>query len=67
MSCPKSIGLLYKLNWFLPETILKTFYISLPRIYLSFGIETWHGTYKKYASKIFILQKKAICAINNLP
>ena len=45
MKVAKSIGLLYKLNRFLPETILKTLYTSLIHQYLSYGIEAWHGTY----------------------
>ena len=39
MKVAKSIGLLYKLNRFLPETILKTLYTSLIHPYLSYGIE----------------------------
>ena len=39
MKVAKSIGFLYKLNRFLPETILKTLYTSLLRLYLSYGIE----------------------------
>ena len=40
----KSIGLLHKLNRFLPETILKMSNTSIfhPNLY---GIEAWHGTY----------------------
>ena len=66
MKVAKSIGLLYKLNRFLPETILETLYTSLIHPYLSYGIEAWHGTYQNNTSKIFVLQKKAIRAINNL-
>ena len=66
MKVAKSIGLLYKLNRLIPETILKALYTSLIHPYLSYGIETWHGTYQNYTSKIFVLQKKAIRAINNL-
>ena len=62
----KSIGFLYKLNRFLPETFLKTLYTSLIHPYLSYGIEAWNGTYQNNTSKIFVLQKKAIRAINNL-
>ena len=62
----KSIGLLYKLYRFLPETILKTLYTLLIHPYLSYGIEAWHGTYQNNTSKIFVLQKKAVRAINNL-
>ena len=66
MKVAKSIKLLYKVNSFLPETILKTLYTSLIHPYLSYGIEAWHGTYQNNTSKIFVLQKKAIRAINNL-
>ena len=61
----QSIVLLYKLNRFLPKTILKMLYTSLIHPYLSYGIEAWHGTYQNNSSKIFVL-KKAIRAINNL-
>ena len=60
MKVAKSIGLLNKLNRFLPETILKTLYTSLIHPYLSYGIEAWHGTYQNNTSKIFVLQKKDI-------
>ena len=66
MKVAKSIGLLHKLNRFLPETILKMLYTSLIHPYLSYGIEPWHGTFQNNTSKIFVLQKKAIGAINNL-
>ena len=62
----KSTKLLHKLNRFLPETILKTLYTSLIHPYLSQGIEAWHRTYQNNTSKIFVVQKKAIRAINNL-
>ena len=39
MKVAKSIGLLYKLNRFPPETILKTLYTSFIHPYLSYGIE----------------------------
>ena len=39
MKVAKSIGLLCKLNRFLPETIIKTLYTSLIHPYLSYGIE----------------------------
>ena len=70
MKVAKSIGLLYKLNRFLPEIILKTLYTSLIHPYLyhmvSLIIEAWHGIYQNNTSKIFVLKKKAISAINNL-
>ena len=67
MKVAKSIGFLYKLNSFFPETILKTLYTSLIHPYLSYGIQR-HGMehIKIIPLKIFVLQKKAIRAINNL-
>ena len=44
MKVAKSIGLLYKLNRFLPDNILKSLYTSLIHPYLSYGTEAWHGT-----------------------
>ena len=64
MKVAKSIGLLYKLNRFLPETILQTLYTLLIHPYL-YSIEAWHRTYQNNTSKIFVLQKKAKRAINN--
>ena len=69
MKVAKSNGLLYKLNRFLPETIFKTLFTSLIHPYLSYGIDyrgMTYGTYQNNTSKIFVLQKKAIRAINNL-
>ena len=62
----KSLGLLFKLNKFLPNSILKILYTTLIQPYLSYGIEAWYGTTKNHTNKIFIIQKKAIRAINNL-
>ena len=62
----KSIEFLYELNRFLPETILKTLHTSLIHPYLLYGIEAWDGTCQNNTSRIIVLQKKAIRAINNL-
>ena len=62
----KTIGLLFKLNKFLPHNILKIIYQSIFQPYLNYGIEAWHATVKNHTNRIFILQKKAIRAINNL-
>ena len=59
------VGLLYKLNRFLPETILKTLYTSVIQLILLY-CEALHGTYQNNTSKIFVLLGKAIRAINNL-
>ena len=62
----KSVGLLYKLSNFFPNNILKIIYSSLIHPYLIYGIEAWHSTSKNYTNKIFVLQKKAVRAINHL-
>ena len=41
-------------------------YTSLIHPYQSYGTEACHGTYQNNTSKILVLQKKAIRAINNL-
>ena len=52
MKVAKSIGLLYKPNHYIPETILKTLYTSPihPYILIIYGIEAWHGTYQNNTS-----------------
>ena len=66
MKVANSILLLYKLNRFLLETILKMLYTLLFHPYLSYGLEAWHGTYQNNTSEIFVLQNNAIHVINNL-
>ena len=63
----KSIGIIYKLNRFLPQNVLKRLLLSLIQPYYTYGIEAWYGTSKNLTDKIFILQKKSIRAVNCLP
>ena len=65
--CSKSIGILFRLNSFLPVPILKTLYSSMILPYLNYGIEAWFGANMNERNKIFILQKKSIRAIHRLP
>ena len=62
----KSIGILYKLNKYLPNSILQKLYYTLVHPYFSYGIEAWHATYNNTTKPLFIMQKKAIRAIYNL-
>ena len=52
------------LKLFLKRYILHLFVHTYQ--FLSYGIEAWHGTYQNNTSKIFVLQKKAVRAIDNL-
>jgi len=63
----KSIGVLYKLNKFLPPDIMQTLYYNLIHPYLLYGIEVWFSTYNCLQQKIVTLQKRACRAINSLP
>ena len=61
------IGLLFRLNKFLPVEILKTLYFTLVMPHIMYGIEVWYGAPQYVLDRISILQKKAIRAINSLP
>ena len=63
----KSVGIIHKLKHILPYPALLTIYQSLVVPYISYAIEIWHGAPKYLINQIFILQKKAIRAINLLP
>lgn len=62
----RSIGVLYKLNKYLPKNILRVLYYTLVQPFITYGIEAWFGTYSNLTNKINTLQKKAIRACNNL-
>ena len=62
----KTIGILYRINSFLPLNILRTIYYSLLHPYLIYGCEVYLSTYQCHINRLFILQKKAIRAINCL-
>jgi len=62
----KSIGIIYKLNRFLPPNILSTLYSTLVQPYFTYGIEAWYATSKINSNKLIVLQKRAIRAINDL-
>lgn len=63
----KSVGILYKLNSYLPVEVLKILYQTLVQPYMLYGIEAWYATYQNLTENIFGLQKKALRAINSLP
>ena len=63
----KSVGILFKLKYFLPSEVLKLIYLSFIHPYLIYGIEAWFAASRNLTDRIFILQKKAIRAISYLP
>lgn len=62
----RSIGILYRLNRFLPGSVLLSLYRSLTYPYLSYGIEAYYNTSNYLTDKLYVAQKKSIRAINNL-
>ena len=62
----RSVGILNKLKFYLPIEPLKSIYSAFVLPYLNYAIEIWYAGYKNVTQRIFILQKKAIRAVNNL-
>ena len=62
----KSVGILNKLNKIFPTKVLHLLYQTLVLPYIRYGIEAWYGSYQNTNQKIFVIQKKAIRAVNNL-
>ena len=62
----KTIGMLRRLNSFLPSYILKNIYFSLLHPYFMYGSVIYMNTSDHYTNKLVILQKKAIRAIFSL-
>ena len=62
----KSIGILYRLNSYMPQNILRTIYNTLILPYISYAIEAWYGAPENIRHWVFVLQKKAVRAINSL-
>ena len=62
----KSIGILFRLNKYLPKEILKILYYTLVQPYFNYAIEVWFSTFDYVNNKLNILQKRACRVINNL-
>ena len=63
----KSLGIIHKLKSTLPSYILLTLYNTLILPYLTYCIESWHAAPNYLTDSIFVLQKKSIRAVYNLP
>ena len=56
----KTIGLLYKIRYFVDVKIIKTLYYSLVYPHLIYGIEVWGSADETHLNKLLILQKKIV-------
>ena len=63
----KSVGILYRMNYYLPSDILKLLYNSLILTCLTYGMESWYRVSRYMSGKVNVLQKKAIRNAYNLP
>ena len=54
----RTIGIMYKLQPFLPQTVMKNVYYSLVYSHIIYAIEIWGSAFKSDLDKISILQKR---------
>ena len=62
----KSLGILNKVKYYVPPTILRTLYTSLFEPYIKYGIEVWGSAAFWHINKIHVIQKAAVRAIHGL-
>ena len=62
----RNIGILFKLNKYLPPSALKTLYYALIHPFFSYGIIIWGSSYKSFSAKLKSLQNKSLKAIGRL-
>ena len=60
-------GIIYKLNKYLPQDILRTLYFTLIHPHITYGIEVWYGSSDSIKNKVQVLQKKSVRAMSSLP
>ena len=63
--CSSSIGILYKIKRYLPETALITLYNTLVTSHITYGITAWSSANVTNKTKLHILQKRELKAISN--
>src|SRR5215813_13066958 len=61
------ISFLTKVCSVFPCNILKYIYRSFVECYITYGIESWGSTYKTTLKPVYILQKRAMRIIHNIP
>ena len=61
----KTIGILCKIKHFVPETVLKSIYISLVQSFLLYGVLVWDSAYHSNLKPLLTLQNRAVRLISN--
>ena len=59
----KSIGIMSKLKYMLPQKIMRTIYLSLVYPYLTYCSTIWSGANKSRINKLMVLQNCAVRSI----
>ena len=67
MKVSRSMGIISRLKFILPQNILITLYYSLILPHLTYCNSVWGHTFKSHLSRLLILQKKAIRLISSSP
>ena len=56
----KTIGMIAKLRYFVPSTVLVNIYNSLILPYITYGLIAWGNASNAYLNKILVLQKRVL-------
>ena len=56
----KTIGMIAKLRYFVPSTVLVNIYNSLILPYITYGLLAWGNASNAYLNKILVLQKRVL-------
>ena len=62
----KSIGILNRIKFFMPEPVMIKLYYALIQPYILYAIKSWYGCSSYLRNKILVLQKKSVRCIFNL-
>ena len=63
----KSIGIIFKANFCLPQQALKTLYYSLVYSYIQYCVSVWGSTYPTNLNRLVVLQKNVVRIIARKP
>ena len=63
----KSIGIIYKASFCLPQQALKTPYYSLVYPYIQYCVSVWGSTYPTNLNRLIVLHKKVVRIITRKP